>query len=108
MKGYKIELPKRNETANMTSYHDDDLYATANELESILGPSDGPGDKTNYEWVAVLKNEETGERNVFTVYDWKNYGGLDADQKEYFHIGGKDGRITAKAKSVLRDMLYTK
>ena len=61
---------------------------TANQIIAVFGPGLGESDKTQYEW-----RFDDDEGGVWTVYDWKNYGGLDPDTAYDWHIGGFHGRV---------------
>lgn len=56
---------------------------TAQQIIDVFGEGIGAGDKTQYEW--VFRDEDD---NRYTVYDWKNYGGLSPDTPYDWHIGG--------------------
>mgnify|MGYP003340835039 CR=1 FL=1 len=74
---------------NGSSFHDDVIFATPNELKHILGEpqwehNDGE-DKVNMEWYMEME-----DGNVFTVYDYKEYKPLHPNQQVEWHIGGHD------------------
>lgn len=80
-----------------TSFFGSEINATPNEMFAILGKPDFTnGDKVNIEWVRELNG-----KSVFTIYDWKNYGGISNDQLVDWHIGGFDVEVTEEAKKEL-------
>ena len=87
-----------------TSFHGDVVHASVNELKKILGEpvfSDNSGqDKVNFEW-----EMETEDGQPFTVYDWKEYRALDADEEIEWHIGGHDKITTTTALLEILDEL---
>ena len=87
-----------------TSFHDTVIYATPQQLIDAIGsPSyaNNEGeDKVNMEWVC-----ETGDGEVFTIYDWKYYRPLEMDEEVGWHIGGKNGIHTYKGKVELEEAL---
>lgn len=90
--------------ASGTSFHMDTFIATPQELEKLLGTptynnNDGE-DKVNLEWVC-----ETGDGDVFTIYDWKYYRPLSMTERVEWHIGGHNKHITTKAKHELEHEL---
>jgi hypothetical protein len=99
-------MKKTNKEAIGTSFHSTTIKATVNDLKTILGEplfSDNDGqDKVNFEW-----EMETDNGNVFTVYDWKEYRSIDADEPIVWHIGGMDASITEQAKKEIETALKT-
>jgi len=78
-----------------TSFHGTTIRTTVNKLKFRLGePHALGGDKTNYEWIM-----ETESGDVFTAYDYKNYGGIAENEFVDFHIGGNSLSITEQAKN---------
>ena len=90
--------------ATGTSFYNDTVSATAQELIELIGPptydSNKGEDKVNLEW--VCKNEY-GE--IVTVYDWKYYRPLTMGEMVNWHLGAKDGLQTTKAKRELEAAL---
>ena len=90
-----IHLPTGN--GNGTSFHGTIIVAKPIELISILGKADFTNeDKVNMEWVRELDSAD-----VFTIYDWKNYNGIELNEDVHWHIGGKNRHITEEAKDEL-------
>ena len=83
-------------SASGTSFHNDTIKASVSDLRKILGVpefSNNDGrDKVNFEWVM-----ETEQGEVFTVYDWKEYRRLTENEIVEWHVGSKNGIVTAKA-----------
>ena len=90
--------------ATGTSFYDDTVSATAQELIELIGPptydNNKGEDKVNLEW--VCKNEY-GE--TVTIYDWKHYQPLAMNQLVNWHLGAKDSLQTTKAKRELEAAL---
>lgn len=90
--------------ATGTSFYNDTVSATAQELIKLIGPptyDNNKGEyKVNLEW--VCKNEY-GE--TVTVYDWKYYRPLAMNELVNWHLGAKDGLQTTKAKRELETAL---
>lgn len=90
--------------ATGTSFYNDTVSATAQELIELIGPptydNNKGKDKVNLEW--VCKNEY-GE--TVTVYDWKYYRPLAMNELVNWHLGAKDGLQTTKAKRELETAL---
>lgn len=87
-----------------SSFHQDIIYATPNELKHILGApiydvNDGE-DKVNIEWYM-----EMPDGNVFTVYDYKEYRVLHPNEQVEWHIGGHDRFSTHLAKQLISEAL---
>jgi len=91
-------------SVNGTSFHDSVFHASVNDLKKILGTpayADNSGqDKVNFEW-----EMETEDGQPFTVYDWKEYRKLDADEEIEWHIGGHDQTTTTTALLEILDEL---
>jgi len=91
-------------SVNGTSFHGDVFHASVNELKKILGTpvnSDNSGQgKVNFEW-----EMETEDEKPFTVYDWKEYRSLGADEEIEWHIGGHDKTTTTTALLEILDEL---
>lgn len=96
-------MKSTNKSTSGTSFFDTVLSETPSNMIKLLGkPHYTGGDKTNMEW-----EMETSDGTVFTIYDWKNYGGISMDQVVEWHIGGFDRRDTLKAVEELRNALFS-
>ena len=96
-------MKSTNKSTSGTSFFDTVLSETPANMIKLLGePHCIGGDKTNMEW-----EMETSDGTVFTIYDWKNYGGVSMDQVVEWHIGGFDRRDTLKAVEELRNALFS-
>lgn len=87
-----------------SSFHQDVIFATPNELRHILGEpayeqNDG-ADKVNMEWYIQMN-----DGNMFTVYDYKEYRPLRPNERVEWHIGGHDRFSTHLAKTLLSEAL---
>ena len=89
-------MKKTNKRVSGTSFHDSIVIASVDQLTHVLGEpacdSNTGEDKVNFEWEMEL---ESGE--VFTVYDYKEYRMLRADEQVEWHIGGFDKATTDEA-----------
>lgn len=87
-----------------SSFHQDIIFATPNELRYILGEPDWDSndgaDKVNMEWYRQMP-----DGNVFTVYDYKEYRVLHPNEQVEWHIGGHDRFSTHLAKQLLSEAL---
>jgi len=91
-------------SVNGTSFHGAVFHASVNKLKQILGTpvfedNSGQG-KVNFEW-----EMQTDDGQPFTVYDWKEYRSLEADEEIEWHIGGHDKIITTTALLEILDEL---
>ena len=90
---------------NGTSFHDQTIRCSYNELVATLGTpqaADNNGeDKVNFCWYC----KTTGGR-PFTIYDWKEYRPLRTDERIEWHIGGHSGIDTQQARKELELMIY--
>jgi hypothetical protein len=50
----------------------------------------------NVEWVCERENGD-----IVTIYDWKEYRSIGADEEIEFHLGGHSGLITFNGKEDL-------
>lgn len=86
--------------ASGTSFFNDTIHATAQELIELIGPptfdTNTGEDKVNLEWVCKNKNGE-----IVTIYDWKYYCPLSMNELVVWHLGGKNGLETAGGKREL-------
>lgn len=87
-----------------SSFHQDVVFATPNELTYILGEPayefNVGTDKTNMEWYIQMP-----DGNMFTVYDYKEYEILHPNKTYEWHIGGHDRFSTHLAKVLLEEAL---
>lgn len=88
---------KTQANAEGTSFFGATINATVSQLVEALGPADysdnGGGGKTNFDWW-----RKTQGGIVFTVYDYKEYRELRANEVVNWHIGGFDKASTEQAK----------
>lgn len=78
-----------NAKTNMTSFHGVTIDLAPADLEAVFGcPRWEDGEKTQTEWDFSNDNG-----NVFTLYDWKQYGKQVrySNDKITYHIGSKVG-----------------
>lgn len=87
------------------AFHNVTLYASASELESVLGkPLNGnDGYKVNYMW--NIKAVYDGREIVASIYDWKE-GYIGKDQKIHFHVGGFNEYDEGIVKNIVLGLLY--
>lgn len=86
-----------NKSVSGTSFYDVTIHETPANMIKLLGePHCVGGDKTNMEW-----EMETEDGTVFTIYDWKNYGGIGMNEVVSWHIGGRSKEDTIKARQEL-------
>jgi hypothetical protein len=91
-----IMIKLTNQDSSGTSFHNVTVFASVNELISLLGEpqyecNDG-SDKVNFEWTCLNRNSE-----IFTIYDWKQYRKISEDETIEWHIGGKNISVTSAA-----------
>jgi hypothetical protein len=85
-----------------TSFHDTTIRETPANMINYLGePHCIGGDKTNMEW-----EMETSDGTVFTIYDWKNYEGIEMNEVVEWHIGGHSEADTEKAREELITFIF--
>lgn len=90
-------ISKTTKSISGTSFFGSEINATPNEMIEIFGEPDFTnGDKTNMEWIRELNGKD-----IFTIYDWKNYGGILDNQLVDWHIGGHSMEVTEEAKKEL-------
>ena len=86
-----------------TSFHDTTITATVQELIAAFGKpthEDNTGDdKVNYEWCLQHNGEP------FTIYDWKEYRRIHPAEPIEWHIGGRNGQVTAAAADAIMEVL---
>lgn len=85
---------------NGTSFHNDIIYASANEICEKLDVDITcyAGDKTNFEFEL-----ETEDGTPFTIYDWKEGDWVNEDTKLYYHIGAHTAGDSHKAVAILKE-----
>jgi hypothetical protein len=96
-------MKKSNKETSGTSFHNTVITCTQHQLETVLGkPQYGvSGDeKCQMEWVC-----ETKDKNVVTIYDWKEYRQFDRNEMIEWHIGGFKWNDTFTAKQELVEMI---
>ena len=83
------------------------INATYQELVDALGEptfNEESGDgKTQVEWIVTFENI-FGEKNVFTIYDWKTYSRDYTENKlDRFNVGGKGyaGEVISHIESLI-------
>ena len=103
---------------NGTSFFNNTINASVNELISILGiePFKCFDDKTKFEWRLEYHGETLNKKFPFTIYDykedWDRYSNNSHGVNDYlyttkidWHIGGKSGNDTILAKDWLKNEL---
>lgn len=91
-------MKSTNKSINMSSFFGSVFIETPRNMINLLGePHFTAGHKTNMEW-----KMETSDGAVFTIYDYKNYGGISMDQDVAWHIGGFSEEDTRQACDELR------
>lgn len=100
-----------------TSYHDDSIDASVNELVNILGVKpENFDDKTKFQWNLEYHSEILNKTFPFTIYDynedWDQHVGCTTGVNDYlyttkidWHIGGKSGDDTILVKFWLKNKL---
>ena len=85
---------------NGTSFHNDIIYASANEICEKLDVDITcyAGDKTNFEFEL-----ETEDGTPFTIYDWKEGDWINEDTILYYHIGARTAEESHKVLAVLKE-----
>lgn len=93
-----LPISEKNSTIG-TSFHDDTIYASANEICKKLGVSITCyyGDKTHFEFELELE-----DGTPFSIYDWKESDLVDEDMKLYYHIGARNPEDSHKVLEVLK------
>ena len=91
-----------NSSVEGTSYHDDQISATVEELFNAFGRIEraNASDKTQFHY-----SLELSDGTPFTIYDWKEYRYFRTNERIDFHIGGFDKRDTIKAKREIENLL---
>jgi hypothetical protein len=91
-------IKKTQKSTTGTSFHNVTFKANVNELIEMFGEptvqNNTGKDKCNFDW-----SLETGNGNVFTIYDWKEYRKLHLDEIIKWHIGSHSRDIAEEAKS---------
>jgi len=97
-------MKKTNKSSNGTSFHSVTIESTIDKLTKVLGEPDyvdnSGEDKVNYSW-----DLETNEGDVVTLYTWKEYRPIEADEQIIFHIGGIRRNHTILGKQELTELL---
>ena len=97
-------MKKTEKSASGTSFHHTVITTTVNELVRVLGEptyQQNTGDnKVNVEWICERENGD-----IVTIYDWKEYRSIGADEEIEFHLGGHSGLITFNGKEDLIALL---
>ena len=97
-------MKKTEKSSIGTSFHDTVITTTVNELVRVLGEptyQQNTGDnKVNVEWICERENGD-----IVTIYDWKEYRSIGADEEIEFHLGGHSGLITFNGKEDLIALL---
>lgn len=85
---------------NGTSFHNDTILASANEICDKLDTDITyyGGDKTNFEFALELE-----DGTPFTIYDWKEGDQVDEDTALYYHIGAHTPVDSKKVLAALRE-----
>lgn len=96
----KIFPLKNQDSIYGTSYHDDFVYASLDELERVLGVKAFRyyDDKVNYEF-----DLETEDGIPFTIYDWKEGEYLPTDMKIHYHIGARTPEESKRVSEILKE-----
>jgi hypothetical protein len=83
-----------------TSFHNDTILASANEICDKLDTDITcyNGDKTHFEFDLELE-----DGTPFTLYDWKEGDWVDEDTKLYYHIGARNEEDSHKVLAVLKE-----
>lgn len=101
-----------------TSYYNDTINASVNELVNILGiePIKNFDVKTKFQWTLEYHSEMLNKTFPFTIYDykedWESHIGSATGVNDYlfttkidWHIGGKSGNDTILVKVWLNNKL---
>ena len=98
----KIRNLTNPDRANGTSFYDDAILASCNDIRSKLDVDVayyGSGDeKTNFEFELELE-----DGTPFTLYDWKEGDWVDEDTILYYHIGARNAVESLKVKNALKE-----
>lgn len=86
---------------NGTSFWNNTIYASANEICEKLGVNitEYDGDKTTFEFEL-----ETETGIPFTLYDWKEWG-INKDTRVHYHIGAKNA-VDSRAVADILEIEY--
>lgn len=81
----KKTIRRSTQSPTGTSFFGNTVYATRAKLKSVLGTptytNRDTSEKSQYEWVLEIDGQ------VFTVYDWKEYRSVKAEEPIHWHIG---------------------
>lgn len=96
----KIHNLTNPDRVNGTSFHDDTILASCNDICSKLDVDVAyyGGDKTNFEFELELE-----DGTPFTIYDWKEGDWVDEDTILYYHIGARNAMESHKVLAVLKE-----
>ena len=98
----KILPISNSDKTNGTSFHNDTILASCNDIRSKLDVDvayyGGGGDKTNFEFELDLE-----DGTPFTIYDWKEGDWVDEDTTLYYHIGARTAEDSHKVLAVLKE-----
>lgn len=91
-------LPTDKYPAMGTSFHDNTIKASPDEIAQILKqePQDS-GDKSQHEWEAII--EINNQRHFFHLYDWKVSREIRRTDQAIFHIGAESPQISLKVQN---------
>lgn len=91
--------------ATGTCFHGVTIRATVGKMMALLGtPScdENTGeDKVNYEWVRRLH----GSKDVYAIYDWKEYRVLAESDVIEWHIGTRSAAVAHAVKEELTEAM---
>lgn len=92
-----------NKSSDNTSFHNVTFNTTVKNLIEVLGEpqwfNNTGRDKVNFTWTC-----ETKEGKVVTIYDWKEYRSIKANEVVAFHLGSKNPIDSIEGKLELKDL----
>lgn len=103
----KLSLDETESIGFSTSFWDNVILCSFNDLKGILGPptfEDEPFFKITYQWDITLGGSISPE-SYFNIYDWKRYGPLPEDMVTLWHIGCNNKSTSLRAQSILFSLL---
>ena len=96
-------IKKTEKNINGTSFSFVTFNASVNDLIRMFGEptiEDNTGDdKCNFDW-----HLETGDGDVFTIYDWKEYRKLNINETIEWHIGSFSWEVADKARTQISEI----
>lgn len=95
-----INLPAHDcDKVNGTSFYNDTIYASANEICEKLGVDITcyDGDKTHYEFELITEGG-----TPFCIYDWKEGDWVTTDTKLHYHIGARNAEDSKAVAEILK------